>query len=188
MSSIAVVTPTIPGREDFLEQCRRSVKAQSVEVPHYVAIDSNRDGPSTVRNALVDLVETDYVVFLDDDDLLDSDFIESIRPHLGQYDVVYPWCRVEGMDVAWQFPFNEKTLRIGNYIPITAAVKRETFLAVGGFKQGIAYEDWRLWLDFLDRGAKFKNVPEVRWTYRIHAGSRGHANNDAVGRGEIAPV
>jgi hypothetical protein len=67
--------------------------------------------------------------------------------------------------------FDAQRLLSGPYIPITALVRRFTFDEVGGFKSTNNCEDHRLWTDMLKVGARFRHLPKVCWTYRLH-GSR----------------
>lgn len=68
---VTVITPTIPGREGLLEECKESVQNQTMRPKdHLVAVDADRLGPAAIRNSLVEMVETEWVTFLDDDDLL----------------------------------------------------------------------------------------------------------------------
>ena len=68
---VTVITPTIPGREALLKECKESVRKQTMRPKeHLVGIDVDRRGPAAIRNSLVEKVETEWVAFLDDDDLL----------------------------------------------------------------------------------------------------------------------
>ena len=68
---VTVVTPTIPGREELLEQCKESVRQQTMApVNHIVGLDKDREGPGATRNRLALDVDTEWITFLDDDDTL----------------------------------------------------------------------------------------------------------------------
>lgn len=177
---ITVITPTIPGREEFLEDCVRSVQAQTVPVQHLIGLDADFEGPAKMRNELVSQATTEYVLFLDDDDLLDIDYVEHVTPFLDEYDVVYTWCR-KNFDYPTSLPFDGPALRERNVIPVTACVRRSSFTGVGGFPDDVAYEDWALWLNLLDAGASFYCTETVMWTY-----IRSDDGRDAKNRGEIA--
>lgn len=165
MHEITVITPTILGRETFLLECIESVENQTHPVKrHSVLLDSTKQGPSVARNALLETVETNWVLFLDDDDLLDEDFVENCYPHLDDNDVVYTWCR-KNFDYPLDIAFDADELRRRNIIPVTTLVRTELLRRVGGFGPG-PYEDWHLWLKLLDRGAKFHCTCETKWSYR----------------------
>lgn len=166
----SVLTPTVTGRELLLDEAMASVAAQTLPAhEHLVRLDSTGDGPAGVRNSLVARAEGDWVLFLDDDDLLDPDFLEVLSPHLDCADVVYPWCRVEGRtDWCPNRLFEPLALQRLNFIPVTALVRKTAFVGVGGFDTTLeTLEDWDLWKRLLEHGARFRCVPEVLWTYRV---------------------
>ncbi len=167
---ISVVTPTVPGRERLLEQCRASVAA--VGLKHLVGLDLERRGPAAVRNELAAAVDTDWLLCLDDDDLLLSHYLEVVKPELDHADVVYTsWYLTGAPDPQPLDVFDPAVLRIQNFIPVTAAVRTDMFRAVGGFRD-VPLEDHDLWLRLLDAGARFTYVPVVCWRYRRQPGSR----------------
>lgn len=169
--SFAFLTATLPGRESLLDECRASVAAQTVPASHLVGVDASREGPATIRNRLAADTHADWLIPLDDDDVVDPSFLETLLPFLAGGDVVYPWCRVEdfvdGLPV-WtpNRLFRAESLLRFNFIPVTACVRRSLWEAVGGMPEGVTVEDWRFWLRCLAEGARFVCVPEVRFTYR----------------------
>jgi glycosyltransferase involved in cell wall biosynthesis len=172
MSEFAVLTPTLPERALLLEECRASVAAQTVPCEHLVGVDTDRQGPGVVRNRLAAGTDADWLLPLDDDDLLDLDYLETLLPHLTDADVIYPWCRVEGKD-DWtpNRLFRADPLLTFNYIPVTALIRRDLWAEVGGWRNE-PVEDFRFWQRCLGVGARFKCVDEVLWSYRIGVGSR----------------
>ena len=168
---VTVITPTLPGRARLLDECVSSVAAQTRKTVHLVEKDEGREGPATVRNRLVSLAETEWVLPLDDDDLLDPDCVQLLVDHAGaDVDVVYPWCRVEGKnDWCPNRLYNPDSLLRYNYIPVTALIRKTLHETIGGYRTMETGEDWDYWLRALGAGAVFKCVPEVCWTYRILA-------------------
>lgn len=187
MTILTVVTPTIPGREDFLEQCKDSVLKQTAgKLPHVVGVDHDREGPAVVRNRLVEQVETPWVLFLDDDDWLEYDYYERIDPHLvDPHEVVYSWCKRVGLKVNLDVEFDADSLRRDNFIPVTACVRTERFRELGGFPPEAGYEDWALWIKILDAAGPeaFCLVKEHLWTYRRHPHSRTYQNQKDIAAG-----
>jgi glycosyltransferase involved in cell wall biosynthesis len=168
---VAVLTPTLPERSSLLNQCVASVQAQTVPVyQHLVGVDEGREGPSVTRNRLAASSDADWFLPLDDDDLLDPEFLAVLEPHLDGADVVYPWCRVE--DHAELEPwapnrlFRPDAMLRFNYVPVTALVRAELWREVGGMPIADIAEDWLMWKNCLAVGARFRCVPEVLWTYR----------------------
>lgn len=168
---ITVVTPTVSSREALLEECHRSVEA--LGLPHLIEIDVDGAGPAAVRNRLVEQVRTEWVVFLDDDDLLYPNYVDAVRPHLAESDVVYTAWRLTGATDPHPLPrFDPVWLRQHNTIPVTACVRTEAFRAVGGFPTDAELEDHALWLNLLDAGHRFTYTPVIAWHYRRFPGSR----------------
>ena len=173
-----MITPTLPERSELLRECKSSVQVQTVSVRHLVGEDTDREGPSVVRNRLVGSSETDWILPLDDDDTLDPDYVEVIQPHLtDDVDVVYSWCRVEGLpDWTPNRLFNDALLLKGNFIPVTACVRKSLWEEVGGWPEppdrAQPGEDWEFWKLCLGAGAVFKLVPEVLWVYNVQPDTR----------------
>lgn len=170
MRAVSVITPSIPSRRELLVEARRSVADQTVPVHHL--IDDHPDRPvAEKRNRLIRAADTEWVAFLDDDDLLDSIHVETLLGH--DADVVVPFCRFSGPPLApvnccagyYNRPYDRDDLRQHGIFPITVLARRDAILGAGGFGDGI-YEDWDLWNAMADAGATFEVVPTVTWTYR----------------------
>lgn len=196
MLDAVVVIPTIRGREDMLARAMASVREAGVLYGFSVALDENGEGPAIGRNRAVDLAdlpggESTWIAFLDDDDEFMPGHLSACIQHAEETgaDVVYPWFEliregknrndwafllIDGEDAFGQ-PFNEGALRLNNYIPVTALVRRSLFEQVGGFPvpgseewPHVQNEDWGLWLRLLDAGAKFSHLPQRTWTWHHH--------------------
>jgi glycosyltransferase involved in cell wall biosynthesis len=177
LERITVLTPTLPERQQLLDECAASITAQSHPVSHLVGVDADREGPSVIRNRLAASTSADWFLPLDDDDLLDPDCVERLVEQSSDADVVVPWCRV--VDVPGLEPwtpnrlFRPESMLLYNFVPVTALVRAELWREVGGMPEGVEVEDWLMWQRCLAAGARFRVVPEVCWTYRRGlAGSR----------------
>ena len=114
---ITVVIPTISERSDLLQEAIASVNAQTTGAPSLVvALDSDRIGPAKVRNSAVSQVVTPWVLFLDDDDILYPNYLETVfnSPHIPTSDMVYTWCDQVGFDAGLDREFDPEVLRGGN--------------------------------------------------------------------------
>jgi glycosyltransferase involved in cell wall biosynthesis len=175
--SVAVITPTLPERSGFLAECMGSVAAQTVPATvHLVGVDLERRGPVAVRNELALAADTDWLAFLDDDDLFLPNHLEVLLSVADcNVDVVWSLCEVTGRP-GWSVPhfcYGWKLKPGGqNFIPITALVRRSTFVGVGGFPDVPWSEDFALWLKMQALGAGFRCVHETTWVYRFHGGNR----------------
>ena len=173
---VTVITPSLPGRTDFLYECRQSVSSQTVPVQHLVCLDERGEGPQALRNRLVAQATTSWLLPLDDDDLLDPDCVEVLLERSEDADVVYPFCRMDGRSDGWcpNRLFNARRLFRLNFIPNTALVRTDLFRLLGGYRK-VQLEDWDLWQRAFLHGARFRCVPEVLWSYRFHEGNRFQA-------------
>lgn len=174
---ITIVTPTIPGRETLLQECQASVAGlaamQTTPLTHIVMRDTNRDGPAVMRNRMIEQVTTEWTVCLDDDDLLFTNYLDTVAPHLAAADVVYTAWQLTGATDPVPYPrFDPVLLRQHNFIPVTACVRTDMLRKVGGFPTDVELEDHALWLALLDAGARFTYTPVIAWHYRRQPGSR----------------
>lgn len=192
MTTVALCITSIPPRRQLLREAVASVIAQTRQPDVWrIAIDHNGVGAATTRNHAWRSVDADWIAFLDDDDLLLPNHLETLLAHSDDADLVYPWFELlEGADPlyvtqngrlvpAFGVPFGEEqreyVFTSGNFIPVTVLVRRALLEEVGGFPQpGSAEwphetcEDWGCWQRLLRAGARFKHVPERTWRWRWH--------------------
>lgn len=158
MTDVTVCTPTIPTREDLLRRAAASVAQQTVHVAVSVALDVDGDGAAETRNRAWRNADTEWIAFLDDDDVLCPDHVELClrRARETDADLVYPWftirdqsdqdisfndplrAPVDGQYVSpYGVPFDEQLRREimtrNNFIPVTVLVRRQLLEDVGGF-------------------------------------------------------
>jgi hypothetical protein len=78
-ADVTVVTPTIPGREHLLERACASVYEQTLEpAVFHVQHDTDRRGAAWCRNEALARVDTAFVAWLDDDDALLPDHVQTL--------------------------------------------------------------------------------------------------------------
>jgi hypothetical protein len=205
---VTVVTPMMSDacvrRRGYRAAMIESVQRQAEPCAWIGAYDRGQ-GAAGARNAALNLVQSEWVGFVDDDDLPDPDHVESLLALAlaTGADVAYPRFRVLGGDYSRRRSLGDLvgimedvdgqgpeaftgTLRAGNFIPVTVLARTSAVRAVGGFPVGEAapqhpfppyprLEDWGLWLRMLDNGARFAHLPEVTWTWRQWAGSTSAA-------------
>lgn len=174
---ITVITPTRPGRETVLAECEASVTAAGLI--HLVGIDGKQEGPAATRNRLVEAVQTEWVLFLDSDDLIYRKYRDIVGPHLADADMVWTAWDLEGAEDPQPIPLDPFLLSWRNIIPVTACVRTEVFRAVGGFNVRAGLEDHDLWCRIMlawdqERARpayRMVYVPTPAWTYRRLPGS-----------------
>lgn len=181
---ITVVIPTIAPRGEMLQRALRSVAAQTLQ-PDVVVVepDDDHDGPAATRNRALNMVHTEWVAFLDDDDEFWPDHLEALKRCADETgaDLVYPWfdvCSVRsspGWDPlgAFGLPFDPARLDSANYIPVTVLARTSVIVAAGGFvnrgdDRTATCEDWGCWLAMRDAGAKFVHLPQRTWIWNWH--------------------
>ncbi|MER7487954.1 glycosyltransferase [Streptomyces sp. NPDC126497] len=155
--TVAVVVPTIPGREAMMERALASVRAQRRR-PDQVVVerDSLRTGADQARNRALERVTTDVVAWLDDDDELKPNHLMACMRVMEQSrerpDLVYPAPVVRGgtdptavsVQGQWRLPWGVRfgpeqeahLRRFGSFIPMTHLVRTEQVRAIGGFRPG----------------------------------------------------
>lgn len=181
--AVAVITPTVEWRTELLAECRQSVLDQTVECQHLIGVDEGMVGPARMRNALLGMATrlgSEYVAFLDDDDLIDPDHIEVLLTALESDSsaLAFSWYRTIGATPetpryeAWDDHAWGTMLGGRNVIPITVVARREAIIRAGCFDPAERYEDHALWLRMLDQGSTFSIVPRETWTYRMLGGNR----------------
>jgi glycosyltransferase involved in cell wall biosynthesis len=144
-----------------------------------VVVQQNR-GPAAARNSGEKIANGDYLFFLDSDNKICPDYLRKALKKM-QSDkgigVVYADAIFFGLTDKPRFkpaPFSFDQLLIGNYIDMCAMVRREAFVAVGGFDEArelIGYEDWELWIRLGLTNWKFSYLNEKLFYYRIRADS-----------------
>lgn len=180
---ISVITASLPSRSAMLAECVASVASQTLApAEHLVLVDHARRGPAEVRWQLVLAAASEWIAVLDDDDVLYPRHLELLAAETPRADIVYSYCEVEGRDWTPNHHFDADLLRARNYIPITALIRRDLIVELGGWNDGAAngWEDWDLWLRALDAGATFASVPEITWRYRFHGGNRTNVGRNAA--------
>lgn len=187
MIDITVAIPTIPQRKTKLRQAVSSVLAQTHPASGIsIAMDINREGSAATRNRALAGVQTEWVAFLDDDDVF-------LPQHLAilvkggssidfDVDVIYGLPRVlnaQGQPVPrhWQWggpeKFDPELLREASYITVSSLVRTTLAKDVGGFVfqpagNGEAYDDHGFYLRMLDGGAKFHHVHQETFIWNHH--------------------
>lgn len=97
--TIAVIIPTHPARarNGLLQQAVGSVWAQTLQPDAvHIAVDHDREGPAVTRQRALMAATTDYVAFLDSDDLFLPRHLELLLAHITTTgaDMCYSWFRV----------------------------------------------------------------------------------------------
>lgn len=167
---LTLVTITMPQRAAMLTEMLATVAAQTVKPDAHLIVWDHGQGFVDRANHAVNLVATDWFCFVDDDDLLDANHVDTLTTNLSA-DIVWTWCRVEGR--AWNpnSPYTVGRLTTENYIPSNCAFRTDLWLDLGGYDNSERHPDWAMLKRAEAAGATFRNIPEVTWTYRFHGGN-----------------
>jgi glycosyltransferase involved in cell wall biosynthesis len=180
---VSVVTPTIPGREELLEECAASVDAQTggISVEHIVVPDEGHWGCAKTMNLCVDLAVGEWLLPLADDDLLLPGAVRALVEEAfsgdAAVDVVYAPPLVSGNEDRWWF------FQAPPCIPATALVRASLWRDLGGYNERLDHEEDRdLWTKMLDAGATFARIDYPCWVYRMHAANKSFNKKPAAAR------
>jgi glycosyltransferase involved in cell wall biosynthesis len=224
---VTVITRTYRGRGMFLKQAMQSVFNQTYpNIELLVAEDGGntqlalvesmaKTAPSNVRvrflanekigrsgvgNAAMAIAGGDYYMFLDDDDLLFSDHIETLMQCLNgdlSVDAAYSLAfevathvnenKTSYVEELFYTPpifrqvWDYGVMQHHNFIPIQSIIfKKELYLRWGGFDLELdQLEDWNLWLRYGYDG-NFRYVEKTTSLFRTPAGSGVRAERHAL--------
>lgn len=140
----------------------------------YRFIDKSNEGVIATKNLALTEVSTNYMMFLDADDMLDKNYVEKTLKTIryDNSDIVYTDMEMFGSisTVQKTRPFSKYLIRSVNFIHNSSLMRTEVFKQVGGYKQkmSIGFEDWELYLSISEITDKFSYIPEPLLRYRRH--------------------
>lgn len=127
------------------------------------------------RNLGIKAASGDYILPLDADDKIERTFIEKTveilekNPDIG---VVCTKVKIFGEENKnWNLSEPElKNILYSNNVDNCALFRKSDFLEIGGYKEYMqdGYEDWDLWLSFLEKGFQIYRIDEYLFNYRKH--------------------
>jgi len=193
--SISVIIPTHPARvrNGMLSEAVDSVWAQT-RLPDalHVVIDQDGDGAPPTRQRALDAVSTEWVAFLDSDDMLLPRHLEWCLAHAEatSADLVYPWFKIlqqfasgKRNVIEWNAQDGDGVFPPGHYLndfdpddpvetTITVLVRTQLAKQVGFHAldrgQTNTGEDRAFTLDCLAAGAKIVHLKRFSWLWRHH--------------------
>jgi glycosyltransferase involved in cell wall biosynthesis len=140
-------------------------------------------GRTAALNVGVEAARGNYICFLDDDDVVYPDHLQTLAEmaltknlpvvYSDVLNVTYQqepqtggWKRVKEQ-LVYSFDFNADNFLLANYIPITCLlIRRDCFEAVGPFDESLTiYEDWEF-LIRLSRKFVFHHIARITGEYR----------------------
>jgi GT2 family glycosyltransferase len=73
---LSILIPTLPDRKEFLDRLMFKIADQATSEIEVLVDEDTESTTGEKRNRLIDSCETEYCVFIDDDDLIADDYIE----------------------------------------------------------------------------------------------------------------
>lgn len=141
-------------------------------------IHQANQGPAAARNKGVIHSASEYLLFLDSDNKIKTDYLTLAKDILDSsrdIGVVYSKASFFGelSDSEDRFlsrDFSKDSLLAGNYIDMCSIVRRVVFDEVGGFdehKDLIGWEDWDFWIRISQTDWKFHFIDQELFEYRV---------------------
>lgn len=186
IDGITVVIPTIPPREDRLEQALNSVRTQTLQpIDVIVSVDTEKLGAPRNRDAGLFQVKTKWTAFLDDDDFFYPTHLEDLFRFAEETDsdMVYPWFDVHGgTDPIPAFEGKPWDNNEPHVIPITTLVRTKVAHDVNGFSGSFrpsdvqptdqqGGEDWLFTLKLIAAGYKISHLNKRTWGWNHWGGN-----------------
>lgn len=135
-------------------------------------IHQQNGGLSCARNTGVRNSNTDLVVPLDADDILEPQYIECTYFCM-MYHPEAAWCYTsthgfQAEEYEWHYPFDAEKLKTYNYLNYIGMIRKKDIEEVGGWKveKWSYFEDWRFWLDMLALHKRPVHVDTCLFWYR----------------------
>lgn len=142
-------------------------------------------GLAATRNRALPHVRSEYVMFLDSDDVVRPDAVQTLlsAAHRRGGEVIaaggYEWISATGEPISvYRFPvvrhFTVDEFLIADRLSSMALISTSLFRRYPFDESLLACEDWDFWLRLAHAGAKLVTVPRIVFGYRIRAASLGH--------------
>lgn len=193
--TITVGVPTY-NQEDYLLETLESVLAQTRKPDQFIVVnDGSTDrslefartyegqgatiinqvnkGLSSARNTVIMNSTTDYILFLDSDDILLPQAVERIMQVAEETnaDVIAPSFHCFGFregDVILQPRVIIQDFVGANRLGYFSAIKRSVLQSIGGYSPRMTegYEDYHCWFDIFKRGHSLITLPDILVHYR----------------------
>jgi glycosyltransferase involved in cell wall biosynthesis len=157
--------------EIALEWCKKD--------PRFTYLKKENGGPSSARNAGIDIANGKYLLPLDSDDKISSNYLSACLKEIEACDeikIVYGKAFKFGLvNKDWKLPdYTFESLLRGNMIFCTALYRKSDWKKAGGYDENMKFgiEDWELWINIMKDGGLVIRNSDCFFYYRIKETSR----------------
>jgi glycosyltransferase involved in cell wall biosynthesis len=176
---VSILTASLGERADMLAEAKESVLAQvcpDVEVEHLIAIDADREGAGAWLNRMLLSATGDWVMVLDDDDVLLPGHLATVTAETHDRDVIYTPPIVQGGTFTnYECDFDARILARTNCVSHNALMRMSFVREVGGWENIRAF-DWDMFRRLEQAGAIFHRIDTRTWIYRFHGSNWSQGN------------
>lgn len=173
--SVGVAIPSIPPRTELLYRALGSVRAQTYPVTQVsISTDHLREGAAVNRQRALTGLNTEWCVFLDDDDELYPAYTEKLLRFAQDTgaDYAFAWFDViGGIDPFPQHFGKRYDIREPTHTTMTVLVKTDLAKSVGFRTDAPGGEDWNFTVRCIEAGATIEHLPERLWAYHHDSGN-----------------
>ena len=171
-----------------LDECwsktKEMINSSNYDLDLTVLIKDKKEGLSYAKNFGLQYVDTEWVGFLDADDLYLPTKLEQQIKYIKNNDVdflgthcwninstddnsLFPSCfdnnhNITHLEISNKI-FTENILTHGSML-----IKKQSIIDLGGYQDVRGMEDWDLWKRAINGGYKFYQLPERLYTYRLN--------------------
>lgn len=138
-------------------------------------LDQNNGGVAKARNKGIRAAKGTYILPLDGDDLISTQYLEKgVETLTNHPNVKVVYCQAvkfnESGQKPWKLkPFSRNQLARDNMIFVAALFRKSDFLDSGGFSEDMSMgrEDWEFWIKMLKNGGDVIQLPFIGFYYRL---------------------
>jgi glycosyltransferase involved in cell wall biosynthesis len=175
---------TIIVLDECWDKTKEMIESSKYDLDLKILIKDKKEGLSYAKNFGLQYVKTEWVGFLDADDLYLPNKLEKQVNYIQNNEVdflgTHCW-NINGMDDGNIFPscfdnnhnithleisnkiFNENVLTHGSML-----IKKSSISELDGYQDIKGMEDWDLWKRAINSGYKFYQIPERLYIYRLN--------------------
>ena len=181
------------GSTDNTVDIVNKINAKS-EIPIEVISISPSKWVFSARNEGVKLISSDYMFFLDADDIIEQTFVEELSKVLDAnptIDIIYPdilHFNEKNETQEFKVPdFDPQILTARNFIAYCSLQRTKRFKEIGGYSQYLNdsrnhLSEWEFWLRCLKAGFKFQHIPKTLFHYFKSGNSTQMSGNYEISR------